>query len=54
MWLTALLPPFLLAFYKGWRGASVATAGHLVDHAFPQGTEERRTSPSIPILMFLS
>ena len=26
VWLTALVPAFLLAYYKGWRGASVALA----------------------------
>ena len=26
LWLTALIPAFLLAFYKGWRGVSVAMA----------------------------
>ena len=27
MWLTALLPAFLLTFHKGWRGVSIALAG---------------------------
>jgi putative two-component system response regulator len=27
VWLPALVPPFLLAYYKGWHGASLALAG---------------------------
>ena len=26
MWLTALIPAFLLTFYKGWRGVSLSLA----------------------------
>lgn len=27
VWLLALIPPFLLSYYRGWRGASLALAG---------------------------
>lgn len=27
LWLTVFIPPFLLTYYRGWRGASVALAG---------------------------
>ena len=27
LWLLALVPAFLLSYYRGWRGASVAIAG---------------------------
>ncbi|TVP76032.1 MAG: diguanylate cyclase [Gemmatimonadales bacterium] len=27
LWLTALIPPFLLTYYRGWRGASLGLAG---------------------------
>jgi diguanylate cyclase (GGDEF)-like protein len=27
IWLSALIPPFLLTYYRGWQGASVALAG---------------------------
>jgi diguanylate cyclase (GGDEF)-like protein len=27
LWLSALIPPFLLTYYRGWKGASVALAG---------------------------
>ena len=27
LWLLALVPAFLLAYYRGWRGAAVALAG---------------------------
>ncbi len=27
LWLSALIPPFLLTYYRGWRGASLALAG---------------------------
>ncbi|MDP2956246.1 MAG: diguanylate cyclase [Longimicrobiales bacterium] len=30
MWLTALLPAFVLTYYKGWRGVSVALAGGML------------------------
>lgn len=30
MWLTALLPAFVLTYYKGWRGVSLALAGGMV------------------------
>jgi hypothetical protein len=26
LWLTALLPPFLLTYYRGWEGASIGLA----------------------------
>lgn len=30
MWLLALIPPFLLAYYRGWEGAALALAGGMV------------------------
>ncbi len=30
IWLTALIPAFVLAYYRGWQGASVALAGGMV------------------------
>jgi putative two-component system response regulator len=36
VWLPALVPPFLLAYYRGWRGASVALAGGMVTLALVQ------------------
>lgn len=30
MWLTALLPAFVLTYYKGWRGVSLALAGGML------------------------
>lgn len=36
VWLPALVPPFLLAYYRGWRGASAALAGGMVTLALVQ------------------
>lgn len=36
IWLPALLPPFLLAYYRGWRGASLAMAGGMATLALTQ------------------
>lgn len=36
VWLPALLPPFLLAYYKGWHGASLALAGGMATLALAQ------------------
>lgn len=36
VWLPALLPPFLLAYYRGWRGASLALAGGMATLALTQ------------------
>jgi putative two-component system response regulator len=36
IWLPALLPPFLLAYYKGWHGASLALAGGMATLALTQ------------------
>jgi putative two-component system response regulator len=36
IWLPALLPPFLLAYYKGWQGASLALAGGMAALALSQ------------------
>ena len=34
VWLTALVPAFLLTYYRGWQGASLALAvGMVVDNA---------------------
>ena len=33
VWLLALIPPFLLSYYKGWKGASVALAGGMAAFA---------------------
>lgn len=30
IWLTALVPPFLMAYYRGWQGSSVALAAGMV------------------------
>ena len=30
MWLTVLLPAFVLTYYKGWRGVSTALAGGML------------------------
>ena len=35
-WLLALIPPFLLSYYRGWRGASVALAGGMAAFAVAQ------------------
>lgn len=36
MWLPALLPPFLLAYYRGWQGSSLALAGGMATLALSQ------------------
>jgi len=36
VWLPALVPPFLLAYYRGWGGASAALAGGMVTLALVQ------------------
>jgi len=36
VWLLALIPPFLLSYYRGWRGASVALAGGMAAFALAQ------------------
>lgn len=36
VWLLALVPPFLLSYYRGWRGASVALAGGMAAVAFSE------------------
>lgn len=36
VWLPALLPPFLLAHYRGWHGASLALAGGMATLALTQ------------------
>lgn len=30
LWLTALIPAFVLAYYRGWKGSSIALAGGMV------------------------
>jgi diguanylate cyclase (GGDEF)-like protein len=36
VWLLALIPPFLLSYYRGWRGASVALAAGMAAFAIAQ------------------
>lgn len=36
IWLLALIPPFLLSYYRGWRGASVALAAGMAAFAIAQ------------------
>jgi len=36
IWLPALLPPFLLAYYRGWQGSSLALAGGMATLALSQ------------------
>lgn len=36
VWLLALIPPFLLSYYRGWRGASLALAGGMAAFAAAQ------------------
>lgn len=36
LWLTALIPPFLLTYYRGWQGASVGLAGGMAALAVAQ------------------
>ncbi len=36
VWLLALIPPFLLSYYRGWKGASVALAGGMAAFAIAQ------------------
>ncbi len=36
LWLSALVPPFLLTYYRGWRGASVGLAGGMAALALAQ------------------
>ena len=36
IWLLALVPPFLLSYYKGWKGASLALAGGMAAMAISQ------------------
>jgi diguanylate cyclase (GGDEF)-like protein len=36
IWLLALIPPFLLSYYRGWKGASVALAGAMAAFAIAQ------------------
>ncbi len=46
IWLTALLPAFLLTFYKGWKGVSVALAGGMAILALTQVSLLLSGSPS--------
>lgn len=36
VWLLALIPPFLLSYYRGWKGASVALAGGMAAFTLAQ------------------
>ncbi len=36
LWLTALVPPFLLTYYRGWKGASLGLAGGMAALALAQ------------------
>ncbi|MFO7893157.1 MAG: diguanylate cyclase [Longimicrobiales bacterium] len=36
IWLLALIPPFLLSYYRGWKGASLALAGGMAAFAIAQ------------------
>ncbi|TVP54766.1 MAG: diguanylate cyclase [Gemmatimonadales bacterium] len=36
LWLTVLIPPFLLTYYRGWRGASLGLAGGMAALALAQ------------------
>ena len=36
VWLLALVPPFLLSYYRGWKGASLALAGGMAAMAISQ------------------
>ena len=36
VWLLALIPPFLLSYYRGWKGASLALAGGMAAFAIAQ------------------
>jgi putative two-component system response regulator len=36
IWLLALIPPFLLSYYRGWRGASLALAGGMAAFSLAQ------------------
>jgi diguanylate cyclase (GGDEF)-like protein len=39
IWLLALVPPFLLAYYRGWRGAAVALAAGMAVLALSQALQ---------------
>jgi diguanylate cyclase (GGDEF)-like protein len=39
LWLLALVPPFLLAYYRGWRGAAVALAAGMAVLALTQALQ---------------
>lgn len=56
LWLLALVPPFLLAYYRGWRGVAVALAAGMAALAVIQvlvPVSRLPESVSIPLIGFL-
>ncbi len=51
LWLVALIPAFLLAYHKGWRGAATALAAGMATLAFTQAMANFLDRP-IPDLLF--
>lgn len=55
LWLVALVPAFLLAYYRGWRGAATSLAGGMailsITYAFTQATGNPIPALLLPIIV---
>ncbi len=51
LWLLALVPPFLLSYHCGWKGASTALAGAMAAYALAQVVVIQRDAPPPPVVV---